>query len=293
MPDAIRDRWAEWLLDRRFGGDREQQQRSLPNLEHMRGGVLDNADLRPGDVVLDVGAGDGLIAFGALERLGAEGRVIFADISEDLLEHARGLAEELGVLERCEFVLASADDLAPFEDLSVDVLTTRSVLIYLDRDGKRRAFEEFHRVLRPGGRLSIFEPINKFGHPPPEGWFCGYDLTAIPELVAKVIAALSPEEENTLIDFDEHDLLEWARAAGFEVIRLQYEVVLEPGSWMSGSWETVLRLSGNPLAPTLGEAIEQSLTPEEAKVFEAHLRPLVEANAGRQDAAVAYLRAVK
>jgi len=293
VPDAIRDRWAEWLLERRSGGDAERRNEMSQETAAFRDRVLDNADLRPDDVLLDVGAGDGLIAFGALDRLGAAGRVIFSDISQDLLDHSRSLAQELDVVDRCEFVIASADDLTPFDDESVDVVTTRSVLIYLDRDGKRRAFEEFHRVLRPGGRLSIFEPINKFGYPPPEGWFCGYDLTPIPELVAKVTTALSPEGERTLVDFDERDLLDWTRAAGFELIRLEYEAVLGPGSWLAGSWETVLRSSGNPLAPTLEEAIDEALTPEEADVFKAHLRPLVEENAGRRDAAFTYLRAVK
>jgi tetratricopeptide (TPR) repeat protein len=48
---------------------------------------------------------------------------------------------------------------------AVDVVTTRSVLIYLT--DKAPAFSEFHRVLKAGGRLSIFEPINIFGF----GWF--------------------------------------------------------------------------------------------------------------------------
>ena len=45
---------------------------------------------------------------------------------------------------------------------------TRSVLIYVD--DKRASFAALHRVLRPGGRVSMFEPINRFGHPePPNG----------------------------------------------------------------------------------------------------------------------------
>jgi ubiquinone/menaquinone biosynthesis C-methylase UbiE len=54
----------------------------------------------------------------------------------------------MGVLDRCEFVHASADDLSALEDVSLDVVTTRSVLIYVK--DKQRAFEEFHRVLKPG-----------------------------------------------------------------------------------------------------------------------------------------------
>jgi ubiquinone/menaquinone biosynthesis C-methylase UbiE len=293
VTETVRDHWAEWLLERRFGGDSARHERAMDHLARVRERVLDNASVGEGETLLDVGAGDGLIAFGALERVGPNGRVIFSDVSEDLLAHSRALTEQAGIVDRCEFVLASADQLTSIGDASVDVVTTRSVLIYLDREHKRSALAEFHRVLRAGGRVSIFEPINSFGHPEPEGWFCGYDLTAITELAAKVLAVASPEEEETLIDFDERDLLRWAEDAGFEPIRLEYEVDVKPGSWLAGTWDSVLRSSGNPLAPTLGESLERALTPEERRVFEAHLRPLVEADAGRGRGAVAYLAATK
>jgi arsenite methyltransferase len=285
VAELARDRWADWVLERRAGGDEARLAEMRESLAPVRDRVLDGGRIDAGDVVADVGAGDGLIAFGALDRVGPEGRVVFVDVSEDLLNQCRALADGDP---RCEFVLGSADDL-PLEDESLDVVTTRSVLIYLDREGKRRAFEEFFRVLRPGGRLSIFEPINRFGHPQPDGWFCGYDLTEIADLVNKVLAA-EGDDDRTLIDFDERDLLAWAQQAGFDPVSMSYEVELKPGSWLSGSWETVLNSSGNPLVPTLAETIERALTPEEAAIFEAHLRPLVEADAGRAHSAVAYLR---
>ena len=71
-----RDRWAEWILERRFGGDAEAAKPMLGQLAKVRERVLDRAEIEPGETVLDVGCGDGLIAFGALERVGAEGRVI-------------------------------------------------------------------------------------------------------------------------------------------------------------------------------------------------------------------------
>ena len=104
------DRWHRWLLNVRFGGDAEARQQVLTQrLYPVRDKVLDKAQLQSGDALLDVGAGDGLIAFGALERLGPPGRVIFSDISQDLLDHCAEAAEAEGVLDRCSFVLASAD----------------------------------------------------------------------------------------------------------------------------------------------------------------------------------------
>ena len=141
-----RDEWAEWLADRRFGGDPETRRRFQRELDVRRDKVLDLARLREGETVLDVGCGEGLIAFGALER--GAGSVIFSDISVDLLNLCREAATALGVVDRCRFVQASADKLDPISDTAVDVVTTRSVLIYVS--DKPAAFREFARVLRPG-----------------------------------------------------------------------------------------------------------------------------------------------
>jgi arsenite methyltransferase len=76
----------------------------------------DNARIEPGEVVLDVGAGDGLIAFGALDRIGSSGRVIASDVSGDLVSHTRSLAAELGVKDRMSVLQAAAEDLAGIAD---------------------------------------------------------------------------------------------------------------------------------------------------------------------------------
>src|SRR5262245_16759719 len=154
------DAWSRWLLDKRFGGDQEFAAQYLKILQPVRTAVLDGARLAEGAVLLDVGAGDGLIAFGALERVGADGRVVFADVSRPLLEHAEALARDRGVIDRCTFVHAGAENLHGVSSDSVDAVTTRSVLIYVD--DKTAAFGEFYRVLKPGGRISLFEPINRY-----------------------------------------------------------------------------------------------------------------------------------
>src|SRR5487761_261444 len=139
------DRWHRWLTDVRFGGDPVVREHMLTNVLYpVRETVLGKARLQPGDTVLDVGTGDGLIACGARERLGPSGAVIFSDISQDLLDHCREAAAAEGLLDRCRFALAPADSLASIADASVDVVTTRSVLIYVK--DKAAALREFCRV---------------------------------------------------------------------------------------------------------------------------------------------------
>ena len=296
MVEPARDRWATWLLERRHGGDPEDLKATMDFLMPVRDRVLRNAALTGGETLLDVGTGDGLIAFGALELVGDSGRVIFSDISRDLLEHCRSLALETGVLDRCDFVRAPADDLSALDDASVDAVTTRSVLIYVKN--KRLAFEEFHRVLKPGGRLSIFEPINTFTHPEPPHLFGGYNVTEIADLadrVKSVYASRQPVAECPMLDFDERDLFDLAERAGFEEIHLIYEAKLIPGNLIRGTrdWETALRSAPNPLAQTLGEAMAEALTQEEAERFAAHLRPLVESGERRSRDAATYLWTVR
>ena len=144
MAEKGRDRWAAWLLERRHGGDQEDLKATMDFLMPVRDRVLENAALTGGETLLDVGAGDGLIAFGALELVGEGGRVIFSDISRDLLDYSRSLAREMGVLDRCEVVRASADDLSALEDASVDVVRTSSVLIY--GKAKRGASDDLDRL---------------------------------------------------------------------------------------------------------------------------------------------------
>jgi ubiquinone/menaquinone biosynthesis C-methylase UbiE len=289
----IPDRWQRWLLNVRFGGDLEAHQQDLTEFYYpVRGKVLDKAQLRPDDTVLDVGAGDGLIAFGALERLGPDGRVIFSDISQDLLDHCQKAARAEGVLERCRFLLAAAEQLSAVATGSVDVVTTRSVLIYVK--DKAGALREFYRVLAPGGRISLFEPINVLMSDDP-GRFDGYDMRPVQALQAKVRAlydSIQPPGEDPMGDFDERDLLRHAEEAGFSKLDLELRVTVESAK-RPVPWERYLRISGNPLIPPLGEALDHTLTADEIITFTEHLRPLVESGTGQERRAAAYLTAVK
>ena len=279
------DCWSDWLLRRRFAGDPAIEREWREKLTATRDRVLDRAALEAGETLLDVGCGDGLIAFGALER--GAGLAIFSDVSQDLLGESRRLADELRVADRCRFVRSSADDLREVDDESVDVVTTRSVLIYVE--DKERAFTEFHRVLRPGGRVSLFEPINRlnrFGR--------AYDTEPVQVLedrIRGVFDALQPRDTDPMLDFDDRDLVEHAERAGFARVLLTLEVETEPPDPMP--WASFLDTAWNPKIPTLREVMEDVLTEEERERYKAHMRPVVEAGRGSRRMASAYMLAVK
>ncbi|MBU2669018.1 methyltransferase domain-containing protein [Actinoplanes bogorensis] len=285
------DEWTRWLLTRRDGGNAELRAQHATSLEVFRDEVLDRADLQPADTVLDVGAGTGLIAFGALERLGPDGHVIFSDVSDAGLDECRRRA---GDDHRCSFVHAPAEDLSKIPDASVDVVTTRSVLIYCDH--KATAFREFFRVLKPGGRLSIFEPINRFllAHRPDS--LFGLRDAEVGDLLAKVVAvyrAGAIRGENPMTDFDERDLLRWAAEAGFDGIEVDYRAQLDVPAEPIGDWEARKAVSPNPLAPTYGEAIDSVLTDEERERLDARMTQLAQSGTPtRRTLATAYLRAL-
>jgi arsenite methyltransferase len=289
------DRWSRWLLERRHAGDESQRDVVLDQLEVFRDGVLALAEPLDGATVLDVGTGDGLIAREALKRVGPRGRVIFSDISQALLDRAREAAGEQAGDGRAQFVLSRADSLAEIADASVDVATTRSVLIYVA--DKQAAFGALHRVLRAGGRISLFEPINRLMFPEPDDRLWGYDVASIVELAAKVKASYSTLREpaaDTMMDFDERDLVRFAETAGFARIHLECHIDIEPAEHLRAiSLETLLDIAPSPLAPTLREALHDALDAPERERFLAHLAREVEDGEPIRRTAVAYLAARK
>jgi ubiquinone/menaquinone biosynthesis C-methylase UbiE len=261
-------------------------------LHQLRDRVLDTAALVGGDVPLDVGCGDGLIGFGAVDRVGERGRVIFSDISPHLIAECRKTAGTLAVRDRCDFVVAAATNLVGIQDGSVDVVTTRSVLIYVD--DKAGALGEFFRVLRSGGRVCIAEPINQFTFPEPAGVFLGYDVSPVRDAADRLKAFFDREERprlSAMMDFNERDLLALVERIGFRRIHLDLSIDLQPSR--PQPWDQFLKTSGNPLSPTMEEAMAAALSTDARDRLTAHLRPLVESGAGTERRAFAFLRAEK
>ena len=271
---ATSDRWAGWVLGTRHGGGPDRVEQAMAVLGPVRDRVLDGAAPAAGETVLDVGCGDGLLGFAALDRVAPDGVVVFSDISEALLEHCRGTAAALGAAARCRFVHTGLPDLAGVPAGSVDVVVLRSVLMYV-RD-KPACLRSLHRVLRPGGRLSLFEPVNRFGSPEPPDRLWTFDVSGVRELADRVAAAARADRpaDDPILDFDERDLLAAAEAAGFVELSLAYEARV--GTDLRFGLTRVpigemLGIAPNPTARTYGEVLDRALDPAERDRLVAHL----------------------
>jgi SAM-dependent methyltransferase len=127
------------------------------------GNPISKAELKPGEIVLDLGSGAGFDAFLAAERVGKTGKVIGVDMTPEMVEKARMNGEKFKI-SNVEFRLGEIEKL-PVPDNSVDVVLSNCV-INLSPD-KSAVFKEIHRALKHGGRI-IISDILRSGEMPEE-----------------------------------------------------------------------------------------------------------------------------
>jgi SAM-dependent methyltransferase len=112
-------------------------------------------ELRAGEHVLDVGCGSGGPALFLARETGC--RVMGVDISEPGIRAAQTLARESGLHETVTFRLADVCEPLAFAEGDFDALVCMDVLCHVRDRG--RLFNEWHRVLRAGGRLLVTDPV--------------------------------------------------------------------------------------------------------------------------------------
>ena len=122
-----------------------------PEIVRQRQRMLEILDAQPGERVVDVGCGPGLLALQLADAVSPDGRILGIDSSAAMLELAR---QRCGHLDNVEFIECDATAVEA-DDASADIVVCAQVLLYVnDVDG---AVREFARILKPGGRVLIVE----------------------------------------------------------------------------------------------------------------------------------------
>jgi SAM-dependent methyltransferase len=249
--------WADWLV-----ANGQADEEMVAQAER----VLEAAALQPGDTVLDIGAGLGLLTLAAHERIG-DGWVIAVEPSVDALEELLRLAREAsanGIM----YLVGDAEVL-PLPDAAVDAAVLRSVLVHVADTGT--AVQELARVLRSGGRLSLREPLNRGG----TYLSTVVDWSPLGDLGQRVhdlwvgIAAADP-----LMRLDADELVGQLEASGFTGIEAAVE---DPGEeWLVTAASVAVRLdaTGGPDHPSLRGRWEEAFGRDETATLVAHLESL-------------------
>lgn len=118
----------------------------------LRRRMLDLAELRPGDSILDVGCGTGTLLLAAAARVGPSGRLHGIEPAGEMIAHARSKAKARGL--SIDIVKGSADSL-PYPASTFDAVFCTLALHHVSPALRTDAVREMRRVLRPGGRIVV------------------------------------------------------------------------------------------------------------------------------------------
>ena len=133
---------------------------TLGQARRLRKMTVDQALIKPGDSVLDVGCGTGAVTLAAKIRAGKDGQVFGIDPAPEMIALARGKAARKSL--EIDFRVGVIESL-PFSDASINVVTSSLMMHHLPENLKIRGLAEIYRVLKPGGRLLIADFMRPTG----------------------------------------------------------------------------------------------------------------------------------
>ena len=179
--------------------------------------TIEQANARPGHVVLDLAGGTGDLAREFARIVGERGHVVLADINAAMLEHGRRRLVDAGVAGNVDLAQVNAEEL-PFADNTFDRITIAFGLRNVT--DKEAALAEMHRVLKPGGKALILE----FSRPssaikPAYDLYSFKVLPLLGRLIAKDPESYQYLAESIRMHPDQETLLGMMQDAGFERCR--------------------------------------------------------------------------
>jgi ubiquinone/menaquinone biosynthesis C-methylase UbiE len=180
------------------------------------------AKIRAGQVVADFGCGPGHTAVELARRVGPSGHVHALDINAELIKRTRARAEAAALADRITAHLLTTERL-PFPDAALDRITARNTIIYV-RDSVG-TFEEFRRVLKPGGIAHAIES--------------DWSLTAVEPLAAEWRALVAAASWAWRMPEIGRQLYGIARRAGFSQVAIQVLTKPDTEGRLLGMIETV------------------------------------------------------
>ena len=146
--------------------------------------LLQNIGVNAGDVLLDLGCGDGYISIEAsVGFVGKSGKVHATDVDAASIQKVQRQIDDLG-LQNIDAIIADATKAIPFEDRSVDTCIIANVLhgfvVNREIDG---VLSELFRVMKPGGKIAIieFKKSKRIPGPPYEDRLAPVDITNLME----------------------------------------------------------------------------------------------------------------
>jgi demethylmenaquinone methyltransferase/2-methoxy-6-polyprenyl-1,4-benzoquinol methylase len=176
--------------------------------------TIELSAVRSGQTVLDIAGGTGDLAAKFSKLVGADGKVILADINAAMLSVGRDRLIDRGALSNIDVVQADAQFL-PFDDNSIDCITIAFGLRNVT--DKAKALKSMHRVLKPGGRVLVLE-FSKPTSPLLSKVYDAYSFSALPamgKLITNDVDSYRYLAESIRKHPDQESLLEMVEDAGF------------------------------------------------------------------------------